>query len=83
MGVGSGAGVLWPPGFENFSKKGCFLSFEWEKQISPLLATPRKILEKSPVVAPPEKILPMPMKAIRTPAQLYKKTRSCRNHLVL
>jgi len=42
MGVGSGAGVLWPPGFENFSKKGCFLSFEWEKQISPILAQPRK-----------------------------------------
>jgi len=24
-------------GFENFSKKCCFLNFEWQKQISPLL----------------------------------------------
>jgi len=32
--------------FENFSKKGCFLSFEWEKEISPLLATPRKTFGK-------------------------------------
>jgi len=30
------------------AKKDCFLSFEWEKKISPLLPPPRKILEKSP-----------------------------------
>jgi len=30
------------------AKKSCFLSFEWKKQISSLLAPPRKILEKSP-----------------------------------
>jgi len=34
---------------ENFSKKRCFLSFEWQKKISPLLATPEKFLEKSTV----------------------------------
>jgi len=31
MEVGRGAGGLGPPGFENFSKKGYFFSFEWEK----------------------------------------------------
>jgi len=36
MGVGRGEE------FENFSKEGCFLSFQWWKQNSPLLALPRK-----------------------------------------
>jgi len=46
MGVGSG---LVPSWILNISaKKDCFLGFEWEKQISPLLPPPGKILEKSP-----------------------------------
>jgi len=53
MGVGrGGSGGLGPLDFENFTKKGCFLSFEWEKQISPHLAPPGKILEKSPGASP-------------------------------
>jgi len=44
------------------AKKDFFLSFEWEKQILPLLPFPRKILEKS-LSAPLEKILPTPMTA--------------------
>jgi len=40
LGIGRGGKreALAPLDFENFSKKGCFLSFEWEKQISPHLA---------------------------------------------
>jgi len=34
--------------FENFTKKGCFLSCEWEKSNFTTLAPPGKILEKSP-----------------------------------
>jgi len=51
-----GQGALPPQDIENFSKKGCFLNFDWKKQISPLLAPPRKILKKSPS-APPGKNL--------------------------
>jgi len=55
MGVGKGAGEAKAPlDFEIFSKKGCFLSFVWEKQISPLLTPSGKFLEKSPS-APPGK----------------------------
>jgi len=51
-----GAGRSWPRlGFENFSKKGCFLSFEWEKQISPLLATLQKNHLKKYTSGPPGK----------------------------
>jgi len=64
MGVGRGAvGALVTSDFENFSKKGCFLSLQREKKISPLLAPPRKILE-NPLVAPLEKI-PRPMLVMR------------------
>jgi len=31
MGVGRRAGGVASQDFENFGKKGCFLSFEWEK----------------------------------------------------
>jgi len=51
--------------FESFSKKGCFLSFEWEKQISLLLPPP---LKKS-LSASLEKILPTPM--VRDVASLH------------
>jgi len=42
------AGGLAAVDFENFSKKGCVLSFEWEKKISPLLALPLKNFGESP-----------------------------------
>jgi len=58
-----GQEALAPLDFENFTKKGCFLSFEWGKQISPLLAPPGEILEKSPG-APPWK------KSFRRPCSL-------------
>ena len=45
MGVGRGP---WPPGFWKFSKKGCFLSFEWEKTNFTAFGPSRKILEKFP-----------------------------------
>ena len=49
MGVGRGGRGAKPPlDFENFSKKGCFLSFEWENQISPLLAPPCKNFGRIP-----------------------------------
>jgi len=41
--------------FENFSKKGCFLSFEWEKTNFTTFGPPGKILEKSPGAPPPGK----------------------------
>jgi len=37
-----------PLDFEIFSKQGCFPSFEWKNQISPLLAHPWKNLGKIP-----------------------------------
>jgi len=41
MGVGWGARRgLDPLDFENFSKKGCFLNFEWEKTNSTTFDTP-------------------------------------------
>jgi len=43
-----------PLDFENCSRKGCFLTLEWEKTKFTLLSSPRKFLEKSPC-APPEK----------------------------
>jgi len=52
MGVGRGAKPLLD--FEIFSKKSCFLDFEWKKQIAPLLSPPGIILEKSSS-APPGK----------------------------
>jgi len=44
------------------AKKGCFLSFEWKKQISPLLATPRKTFGKIHQWPSLEKILPTTMR---------------------
>jgi len=48
MGVGRGKrGGLAPLDFGNFSKKCCFLSFEWEKTNFTTFGPPTKILEKS------------------------------------
>jgi len=58
MGVGRRARVaLTLPWILKFSaKQGCFFSFEWEKQISPLMAHPwKKNLEKSLSGPPLEK----------------------------
>jgi len=44
--------------FENFSKEGYFLSFEWEKTN---FGPPRKIFEKSPSGPLLENIFPTPM----------------------
>jgi len=49
---GGGRGLLTPMEFENFSKKGSFLSFEWEKTNFTTFCPPTKIL-KNPLVAPP------------------------------
>jgi len=57
-----GQGRAWTPlDFENFSKKVFFLVSSGKKQILPLLASARKILEKSPCAAFLEKIFPTPM----------------------
>jgi len=43
MGVGRGAGEgRGPLDFETFSKKDCFLSFEWEKTNFTIFNPPRK-----------------------------------------
>jgi len=42
MGIGRGGGARNALDYESFSKKCCFFSFEWEKQISPLLAPWKK-----------------------------------------
>jgi len=61
MGVGRGAGGPWPSWILTISaKKVVFLASIGKKQISPLLALPRKSLEKSPGGLL-EKILPTPM----------------------
>ena len=45
---GASKGGLGPPWILKISaKKRCFLSFEWKKHISSLLAPPTRILEKS------------------------------------
>jgi len=42
-------GSLGPPWILKFAaKKGCFLSFKWEKSVFTTFAPPGKILEKSP-----------------------------------
>jgi len=46
--------------FENSSKKGGFLSFEWEKPNFATFAPPTQILENT-LVSPLDKILPTPM----------------------
>jgi len=50
MGVGRGSrGALAPSWILKISaKKGCFLSFEWDKINFTTFSPPRKILEKSP-----------------------------------
>jgi len=58
MGVGRGvAGCLAPLDFENFSKKSCFVNFEWEKTSFSTFPPPGKI----PWLPPLEKIFPAPM----------------------
>jgi len=53
MVVGKGgAGGKGPLDFENFSKKGCFLSFEWEKTNFITFGHPWKNFGKSPGVPP-------------------------------
>jgi len=54
MGVGRGQGGQGPPlDFENFSKKVCFLSFEWKKQIT-TFGPPLEKFWKNPLVPPLE-----------------------------
>jgi len=49
MGIGRGGRRDLAPWILTFSaKKGCFLSFEWEKTNFTTFTPPRKILEKSP-----------------------------------
>jgi len=61
MGVGKRAGA-WPPWILKFSaKKGCFLSFEWEKSNFTTFGSPLKNLGKIHEWPPLEKILPTPM----------------------
>jgi len=50
MGVGKRG--LAPLDFKNFSKKGCFLGLEWEKNFYHFWSPPKKILEK-PLIASP------------------------------
>ena len=58
MGVGrGGAGEPFPLDFENFSKKNCFLSFEWEKTNFTTSSPPLKNFWTNPLVTPLEKIL--------------------------
>jgi len=46
----------WPPlYFEIFSKKGCFLSFEWEKTNFTTFGHSLDKIWKNPLVAPPWK----------------------------
>jgi len=47
MSVGKGGGVA-PLNFENFSKKGCFLSFEREKPNFTTVGSPQKNFGKIP-----------------------------------
>jgi len=55
VGVGRGGseGALAPPEFENFSKKGCFLSFKREKSNFTLFGPPLETFWKNPLVLPP------------------------------
>ena len=46
------AGGASPLDFESFSKKGCFLVFEWEKTNFTTFGPPWKILEKPPSAPP-------------------------------
>jgi len=50
-----------PLAFEIFNKKGCFLSFKWEKSNFTTFGPPWKNLGKIPCWPPLEKILPTPM----------------------
>jgi len=56
MGVGRGAEGAKPPlGFENYSKKGCFLSFEREEPNFTTFGPPLEKFWKNPLMAPPGK----------------------------
>jgi len=60
--------------FTNCSKKGCFLSFEWEKTNFTTFGPPAiKILEKSSADPPLGKILP-------TPTDLANKQKNTNSH---
>jgi len=59
---GAGEGLS-PPDFEIPSKKGCFLSFEWEKSNFTTFDPLEKCRKKSPSAPLLEKVLPMPMYA--------------------
>jgi len=57
-----GQGAKAPLDFGNFSKKGCFLDFEWDKiNFTTFGHHPWKILEKCPSATTLKKILPTPM----------------------
>ena len=53
MGVGKN-----PLDFENFSKKGCFLSFEWEKSNFITFSPPLEKVLKNPLIVPPREKYP-------------------------
>jgi len=62
MGVGRRTGeALDPLDFENFSKKGCFLSFEWKKSNFTTFGPALENVWKNPLAPSLEKILPTPM----------------------
>ena len=58
--------------FEIFSKKGCFLSFEWEKtNFTSFSLSLEKFWKNHPVPPSPEKIFPAPMPAAMDNAQSF------------
>ena len=74
MGVGRGRAVvtLAPLDFKNFSTKGCFLSFQWEKTNFTTFGTPIEKFWKNTLVAPLEKIVPTPMTLTMHFSNLWK-----------
>jgi len=65
---GGEGGPFDPPEFRNFNKKGCFLSFDWEKRnLITFGPPPRKILEKSPSALPLQKIIQTTMQVTTLP----------------
>jgi len=75
--------------FEISIKKGCFLSFEWEKSNFTTFGSPMEKFRKNPLVPPLEKILPTLMLSGTRPnhrctpicvaALFYFRRRWCRN----
>ena len=70
MGVGMGGkgGPSTPRNLEISTKKGCFLSFDWEKRnLITFGPPPRKFLEKSPSALPLQKIIQTTMQVTTLP----------------